>query len=136
MRKRFQWGGQVFQVDVLKSEPLTVRIQVDEQGREVHPEGRLQEGEGRVLIGGAYHPYYVTRDLNGVWVTLSGETFFLEDAKKDVDLAEALDHGFEAPMPGKVIKVSVSKGEKVEKGQVLVLKEALAAEAQILDLLV
>ncbi len=78
------------------------------------------------------------RDLKGkvlkikdtLWVHLEGETFVYRPESKAKQKAA---HGIAsntvtAPMPGKIIKVTVNQGDKVEDGQVVVIMEAMKME--------
>jgi len=130
MRNRYKLGDRVVQVDVLSREPLQVTLIDDDGQTEVGLPGILTEGEGRVLLGDRYVPYFVTTGKGGTWVTLAGHTRFFEKAKKHG--GQDVGHGgFGAPMPGKVIKVSVKDGETVTKGTVLVIMEAMKMEHRI-----
>jgi biotin carboxyl carrier protein len=42
-------------------------------------------------------------------------------------------HGIPAPLPGKVLKLHVSKGDIVEKGQLLLVMEAMKMENKVLS---
>jgi len=130
MRQRFKFGERYLQVDVLSNKPLRVNILEDEQGREVAFQQFLSEGRGRIQLADGYHPYFVTASSSGVWVTLAGRTFFFENSKGSSG-GEEEHGGFKAPMPGKVIAVAVSEGDHVEKGQILVLMEAMKMEHRI-----
>lgn len=49
------------------------------------------------------------------------------DNRKTVEISGAV----EAPMPGKVLKIAVSKGEQVKAGQLLAVLEAMKMENEI-----
>ena len=70
------------------------------------------------------HNWYVTGPLTGS-ATLRERSRF-----PDPD-AEAVEGGLVAPMPGKVLMVNVSEGDRVSAGQVLVVMEAMKMEHQI-----
>ena len=70
------------------------------------------------------HDWYVTGPLTGS-ATLRERSRF-----PDPD-AEAVEGGLVAPMPGKVLMVNVSEGDRVSAGQVLVVMEAMKMEHQI-----
>lgn len=127
MRQRLKLGDRVFIVDVVGKEPYAVRIEENEEGRNVDPVGRLEPGEGRVVLDGRPVPYFVTDTPKGVWLTLAGKTVFLEKVKAGAQ-ADGEHGGFEAPMPGKVIKVMAEGGQAVKKGDVLVIMEAMKME--------
>jgi 3-methylcrotonyl-CoA carboxylase alpha subunit len=73
---------------------------------------------------------FVTVEDEGYLVTEAGNTFVLTEARHG---ATGTSHGvhdgeIEAPMPGKVTAVEVSRGEKVAKGQRLLTLEAMKME--------
>ena len=129
MRKRLRFENRLFQIDVLDEDPLKVSITEDDSTATISlPEAGA--GAGRVKLGSIYQPYTVSRVKSDVWVTLAGQTFQFE--KADQQSAADDDHGgFKAPMPGKVIKISIKAGDKVEKGQELVVMEAMKMEHRI-----
>lgn len=70
-----------------------------------------------------------------LWFHLEGETHFIE---MESTIARAASGGkshadgeYVAPMPGKIMKVLVSQGEKVEQGQSLLVMEAMKMEYSI-----
>ena len=131
MRQRFKFGDRYFQVDVLERDPLRVRITEGEQHRDHAPDPPVTGQQGRLRVGDRYLPYFVTESGLGVWVSLGGETFFFEKTKAHGALEDEVHAGFMAPMPGKVIKVAVAPGDHVDKGQVLVIMEAMKMEHRI-----
>lgn len=69
--------------------------------------------------------------LHGVlWVHAEGQTFTyqpIKDKKKrEIDLP--YQNQICAPMPGKIVKVFKKKGDQVEKGQALLILEAMKME--------
>ena len=68
------------------------------------------------------------RDGDVAWVAWRGETWRI--ARADAHRARALEeeHALTAPMPGKIAAVRVTEGQKVEKGDVLVVLEAMKME--------
>jgi 3-methylcrotonyl-CoA carboxylase alpha subunit len=49
----------------------------------------------------------------------------------DVDAQDASHAGYTAPMPGKVLKVSVKEGDKVKKGDLLITLFSMKMEHKI-----
>ena len=70
------------------------------------------------------HDWYVTGPLTGSATLRERSRFPNPDA-------EAVEGGLVAPMPGKVLMVNVSEGDRVSAGQVLVVMEAMKMEHQI-----
>lgn len=130
MRYRFHFANRLFQVDLLSRNPLRVNIIEGDQTTAVDLDGQLADGVGRLFLGDRFAPYFVTADKKGIWVTLAGNTWFFEKKKQQSE--ETSTHGgFVSPMPGKVIKLLVSDGQVVEKGEVLVVMEAMKMEHRI-----
>ncbi len=69
---------------------------------------------------------------NNVWVHFRGETWLVEPKvkgkKKAGSQSTAHDGEVLAPMPGKIIKVPVTSGQKVDLGQVVIVMEAMKME--------
>jgi len=73
----------------------------------------------------------VTRDGRRRFVTLAGRDHVLETAAAATRRAGAHDHAGGAvtmPMPGLVVRVHVHEGERVTRGQVLAVVEAMKME--------
>ncbi len=63
------------------------------------------------------------------FVAVDGEEFSFAEMPRFVDPQSALPPGgYAAPMPGKVVKVSVKAGEQVDAGQTLIIMEAMKME--------
>jgi biotin carboxyl carrier protein len=96
----------------------------------------LQSKDGRLdlLIDGERVTAYVSSDNNKRWVTVHGQTFVLtksSDARKSRQGHHHAVGELTAPMPGQVRAVNVSEGDKVNKGQTLLLLEAMKMEIRI-----
>lgn len=94
-------------------------------------------GENEYLIRNAHSLIRVTaiRSKNKVFVLTDNESHVFElPASKDAETfgAEQGEHGdkskISAPMPGKVVKVLVKAGDKVEPKQKLIVVEAMKME--------
>ena len=80
---------------------------------------------------GAAHRVYVVRDGNRVMAQVDGRDYNLTvvgRAASGASSEHAADGGLEAPMPGRVTRVAVSVGDKVKKGQELIVVEAMKME--------
>ena len=83
--------------------------------------------DGRRLRASVHH------DADGLSVTLDGRTVrlrLLDPLHQDVEEEDA-GGSVLAPLPGRIIKVMVSKGDKVQKGQGLMILEAMKMEHTI-----
>jgi len=73
-------------------------------------------------------------ELEGVlWVNIEGWTYTLPSSgihrlKKSNSQTDLSDGSIVSPMPGQVLKILVSKGDAVEKGQTLCIVEAMKME--------
>jgi biotin carboxyl carrier protein len=91
-----------------------------------------------LLVNGKASTIYLA-EMNGKkYLSVAGEKYVIEEAAPNSVMASGVDHagiGEEpvaaSPMPGKVVKILVSKGDKVEKGQGLVIVEAMKMENEI-----
>jgi acetyl/propionyl-CoA carboxylase alpha subunit len=76
---------------------------------------------------------YISEWINGtLWVFVNGKTFSVdasENLRKSRRGFVGISHNkVMAPMPGKVTKVLVKEGQKVTKGQAVVVMEAMKME--------
>ena len=87
-------------------------------------------GDGTLLVtceDGRTFAASVSRDGTSLWVTAAGSTVRVREAV-GAGRGGADAGGLEAPMPGKVLRVACAPGEKVTKGQTLVIVEAMKME--------
>ena len=70
----------------------------------------------------------VSRDADGLWVTVDGATFRLREFEEGAAAASLHGGDLEAPMPGKVFEVRCSVGDQVTAGQTLLVLEAMKME--------
>lgn len=130
MRQRIQFEERTFIVELLNRDPLEVRITTgEEEPQTLRLAGRHESGRGRLTVDGHPFTYFVTDDVDKVWVTLNGQTFCFD--KVSAGGSDELHGGFEAPMPGKILQVNVAAGDAVSTGQVLVVMEAMKMEHRI-----
>jgi biotin carboxyl carrier protein len=91
-----------------------------------------------LLVNGKAFTVYLA-EMNGKkHLSVAGEKYVIEEAAPDSVTASGVDRaGIEeepvaaSPMPGKVVKILVREGDKVEKGQGLVIVEAMKMENEI-----
>ncbi len=100
---------------------------------------RAEEGEFAFLIGSTPHSVVEASDGSRRWIATGGERFVLSERS-----ASARGSGRErggqgaggesdivAPMPGQVRAVQAEQGAQVEKGETLLLLEAMKMEIRI-----
>lgn len=92
-------------------------------------------GDGTLLVtreDGRTFAAAVSRDATALWVTAGGGTARVREAVGGRGGGSSADGGgLEAPMPGKVLRITCAPGEVVTKGQTLVIVEAMKMEHAI-----
>ena len=68
------------------------------------------------------------RDGDVAWVAFRGETYRVSRAAGRAARGAEEEHALAAPMPGRIASVRVTEGQKVQKGDVLVVLEAMKME--------
>lgn len=91
-----------------------------------------------LLVDGRAFTVYFAEANGKQYVSIGGEQFCIEEAQSEVSMASggdatAVDEAPVAasPMPGKVVKILVEEGDQVERGQGLVIVEAMKMENEI-----
>lgn len=91
-----------------------------------------------ILIEGRSHLVYIAREKDKRYFYLDGQQFIVQEPSRERESFQAGEEktkGAEllvkAPMPGKVIKISVSEKEEVRKNQTLAIVEAMKMENEI-----
>ena len=76
--------------------------------------------------------FHCVRAGEVVWVHWDGRAHEIRDQRESTRAAhKAATGSLEAPMPGKVIKLSAAVGQEVKKGQEILVVEAMKMENQI-----
>lgn len=95
--------------------------------------GRSRAGEIRLCIDGVWRTAHTAADGAKRYVAIDGVT--LELARADATRSRRKHHHGEdsltASMPGQVRQVSIAVGETVERGQTLVILEAMKMEIRV-----
>ena len=91
-----------------------------------------------LLIGNKAITVYHAEANGKKYLSIEGEQFYIEESKAESIQAGGTDStGLKedpivcSPMPGKMVKVMVKEGDEVEKGQGLVIVEAMKMENEI-----
>lgn len=93
-----------------------------------------QPGILSLRINGRPQTFYWAQDGARKWVSQGGCTYRLDPPTPHENTREGDDTGsavVRAPMPAQVMAVQVSIGDAVERGQVLLLLEAMKMEIQV-----
>jgi acetyl/propionyl-CoA carboxylase alpha subunit len=132
MRSRFQFGGTVYEVD-LATQGKMAKTVVDGMEHQIEVLDR-QQGVLSLRFDGTPMTFYWAVDGGSIWITRGGCSFKLERPTGRVRaLAQEAGAGeaVRAPMPAQVSAIQVATGDKVEKGQTLMLLEAMKMEIRI-----
>ena len=131
MEYRFHCQGNEYAV---KLEPAEGGMLARVDGREIRLR-RISSAMGELVIEIAGHLERIqfARDGATLLLALAGDSYHL-DRVDTLRLARSHQHheqGLEAPMPGLVRAVGVAAGDLVERGQTLVVLEAMKMEIRI-----
>jgi biotin carboxyl carrier protein len=122
-------------------EAVTVRLERDGEVVRVAITDRVYEasvihsraGEVTFRVDGITHTAFVTDDGSTRYVAIAGDVFELK--KPDARRARRKQHHGEdnltASMPGQITKVLVREGDAVQRGQPLIVLEAMKMEIKI-----
>lgn len=91
-----------------------------------------------LLVNGKAFTVYFAEAEGKRYISIGGEQFCIQEAKSESVRASESDTAAvgeapvaASPMPGKVVKILVKEGDEVEKGQGLVIVEAMKMENEI-----
>ena len=101
-------------------------------GRRV--EFRRRDLDGRLAgleVGGWEHRVVVARDGDRTWVWCGGVTSVFEEASASRSASREHKGDLLSPMPGRVRRTLVASGDRVTRGQVLLVLEAMKMEHSI-----
>ena len=90
-------------------------------------------GPGEFLVEGPAGPRrgFAVRDGGVFWVDFGGVTWRLEEARDAALRRPGTAPAIAAPMPGQVLRVLVEIGDAVQKGQALMVVEAMKMQLEI-----
>ena len=140
MKVRIKSGRQVYSIGfvILKNRKYSILIDDD-----IFTAEKIQEEENQLTfsINGINYRVFVSSAKDGSgFVDFEGHIFTMhrQDFLPESDLLvrfESSGHSNEvySPMPGKVIKLLVNKGDKVSKGEVILIVEAMKMESSIVS---
>ncbi|MEE8042799.1 MAG: biotin/lipoyl-containing protein, partial [Pseudomonadales bacterium] len=127
----FGHGDEELTVNYRRERSGNFAVQVDEEKYDVAIQRRTRDGVDLVIDG----------RRSTTTVTSDGDRWLVHGVKGDVELfelprfpiedAEGVSGGVVAPMPGNVIAARVNVGDKVEKGQLMFILEAMKTENHI-----
>lgn len=88
---------------------------------------------GNIVVAGKPREFYAAQDNNRLYIHINGKTW-------DISIADEFSRGgadtdnnghIYAPMPGVVVEVSVSEGDKVSEGDSIMLIESMKLQTEI-----
>lgn len=136
MKYRVTIGDRLLEVEVRGSEVLVdgEQVEVDFEGLDGVPVHSL-------ILNGVSHRVVARAEGSGAWrVELDGEPFSADVVDERTAAIREMTGGAAAargprpvvaPMPGLVVRVEVSEGDRVEEGQGIVIVEAMKMENEL-----
>jgi biotin carboxyl carrier protein len=127
---------QQFLIEILDEE----NILVDDQPYEVDFESVSNQPVYSLLINGQSYEAYVYPNEEGWQVLLHGRLYpavVIDEREKRLlesaggRVVEQGEYHLKAPMPGLIVAVPVNEGQKVEKGEVLVVLESMKMQNEL-----
>lgn len=127
--KRITIGGEERSVAIERDDDELIAT----VGDETHRFRVLGEHDGELLleIDGRQHSVPFFRTAESIHFNFRGETWEAEIASPFQRKRREKQHSLGAPMPGSVMRIHVSVGDEVNKGQPLITLEAMKMEHQI-----
>ena len=112
--------------------PAAHRIEIDGRSAELH-HSRLTNGDFAIELGGERWVATVAAQPGSITVGLADETcrLVVRDPLAPAEAADVAVARLTAPMPGKILAVHVAPGARVERGQLLMVLEAMKMEHAI-----
>lgn len=140
MEQEFLYNGQIIPViveeDKAQAAPKAYRAKVE--GVEFSfSAASISPNEFTIYIDGAARRVFAAANGNRVYIHIGGRVIALEavDVDKKSFAKDSLEFGSKdhvsTPMPGKVVKILVEVGERVEVKQPLVIVESMKMENEI-----
>lgn len=132
MHYRYQWNGQNFDI-TLERRGSGFRVLVDGQTYDLELIDN-QPGQLSLRFEGKPVTLYWAAGGGKKWISYQGCTYLLEKPSPQAALREgqaSAQNVLRSPMPAQVRAVLVAEGQEVEKGETLLLLEAMKMEIRI-----
>jgi len=146
MKIQFDHNSQTYNLDLAQTGKL-VTISLDGQTQTVEilrsgdgwldirvPAPAVEQVSASQSVPESVFTAHISTDGTRRWVTVNGQTFVLTKATGATKRGGHAHHAageLTAPMPGLVRAVQVAEGESVEKGQTLLILEAMKMEIKV-----
>jgi len=143
MQPDLEMEGKIFRCQVNNLKPNQLSADVEGQKVEIHFEENESNQEIEIQLNGEPYTVFVSHPEPGKMI-VSYNTHIFEVIRKDILPAQSdfnlvstsigeKGSNITSPMPGKIIKIAVKKGDKVAKGDLLLVVEAMKMENNILS---
>ncbi len=141
IRMQFKLNNQAVDIQITNQHKQQLTVVIEDKQYDVFKQA-IRENEIDFRIFNRFYKAFVSQDEKGHWfVTIEGNYFEITRP----DILTANNHysignngnskeSLFAPMPGKVIKINVKPGDRVKRGSILVVVEAMKMENNIVAL--
>jgi biotin carboxyl carrier protein len=136
MDLQFNIDEEIYKIEIdSKEERFLIKL----GGEQYHVDSqRISENCLSLLVDGKTYTVLVAEDKTKSYISVQGEQFCIEEAKSEAETRSVAEAAtlkeiptISSPMPGKIVKILVREGDKVKKGQGLVIVEAMKMENEI-----
>ncbi|RPI78372.1 MAG: biotin/lipoyl-binding protein [Chloroflexi bacterium] len=132
MHYRYQWNGKIHEIFLERQgEAYAVHVNGENYGLELIDN---QPGQIDLRFEGKPVTLYWAAEGGKKWISYQGCTYLLEKPSPQSILREgetATENILRSPMPAQVRAVLVSEGQQVQKGETLLLLEAMKMEIRV-----
>ncbi len=132
MRYQFQANGHLYEISIeTQGQGFSANLQGVSYTVELLDE---RPGKLSLLFNGNPKEIYWAVDETGTWIALEGCTYLLEKPSNKSYahlVGQQSSESLRAPMPAQVRLLEVKAGDRVEKGQTLMILEAMKMEIRI-----
>ena len=127
----------IFSIDLTEKEGLITVSSLKINGQKGEPPKiRISKLDHKsrisVEIDGNPRFAHVSKVGDKWWIHLDGEIYIISELEKGAKSSSKAEGGLSAPMPGTVLDVMVTVGQRVREGQPLMTMEAMKMEHRIL----
>ena len=126
----------IFSIDLTEKEGLITVSSLKINGQKGEPPKiRISKLDDKsrisVEIDGNPRFAHVSKVGDKWWIHLDGEIYIISELEKGAKSSSKAEGGLSAPMPGTVLDVMVTVGQRVREGQPLMTMEAMKMEHRI-----
>lgn len=135
MSKAYKIAEREYQLSEAPSENEAIRlIEIDEQSHELQVELSMS-GRQELLLDGLKHSLRTAKCPEGIWVWSKGQAWLVAEGGSSGRRRGSADAGGQALVtpatPGVVVRILVNVGDKVQKGDELVVVAAMKMESPL-----